>query len=342
MLLKVSLASNLGEGPFHVMFARNQPCGVKNELNMCEFQCQDATKITSASADSRINFSWMLSLCLFLMTIFLGVSPFSPSFGTMSSSLPSGVRRVNRWTRRLVERRRENYYYDALAFSRHNIDVVSDEESMKPEKLRRAPEYAGISPSTMRVSKWNQESTREDDDPHSPSLTRTCDTFTGVDWASYQVREPVENYEERLTLKRGDMLPPGELKNPRIREEQALQVIHSNSDKVHRPTLDDQYTQEWFDYSRSVLPQSVRKQVQTLSSSSRRRISVASSSTIRVPLTGRVNSGNQENLNKPISKKETYNIADVSLLQQFGGNNHAHVILTSEADSLQTDAKTNA
>ena len=43
---------------------------------------------------------------------------------------------------------------------------------MKLEIITKAPENAGIDPSTMRVSKWYQESTREDDDPHSPSLTR--------------------------------------------------------------------------------------------------------------------------------------------------------------------------
>ena len=45
---------------------------------MCEFESQDATKITSASADSRINISWTmmsllvrtLCLCLVLMTFF--------------------------------------------------------------------------------------------------------------------------------------------------------------------------------------------------------------------------------------------------------------------------------
>ena len=83
------------------------------------------------------------------------------------SSLPSGVRRMNRWTRN-AEQRRENFYYEALAFSRHNNDLVF-EENMKPERLTMAPENAGIDPSTMRISRWYQESTREDDDPHSPS-----------------------------------------------------------------------------------------------------------------------------------------------------------------------------
>ena len=50
--LKVSIASIFREEPFHVMFVRNQHSGKQNELNMSEFESQDATKITSGSADS--------------------------------------------------------------------------------------------------------------------------------------------------------------------------------------------------------------------------------------------------------------------------------------------------
>ena len=46
-----------------------------------------------------------------------------------------------------------------------------------------------------------------------------------------------------------------------------------------------------------------------------------------------------ENLNKPITKSERFNVADLSLLREFWGNNNAHVILTAEADSLPTDAR---
>ena len=63
----------------------------------------------------------------------------------MSSSKPIGVGRVNRWTRNSPERL-ENYYYEALAFSQHNIDLVFDEETMKPERLTEAPKIAGIDP----------------------------------------------------------------------------------------------------------------------------------------------------------------------------------------------------
>ena len=46
-----------------------------------------------------------------------------------------------------------------------------------------------------------------------------------------------------------------------------------------------------------------------------------------------------ENLNKPITKGEKFNVADLSLLREFWGNNCAHVIVTAEADSLPTDAR---
>ena len=46
---------------------------------------------------------------------------------------------------------------------------------------------------------------------------------------SYQIREPIENDEERLAMKRGDMPPPvpKRVANPRIREDQALQEFPS-------------------------------------------------------------------------------------------------------------------
>ena len=62
-------------------------------------------------------------------------------------------------------------------------------------------------------------------------------------------------------MKRGDMPPPlpKRVANPRIRDDQALQENYSNSDKMHRAASDDAFTQAWFDYSRSVFPQPLRK-----------------------------------------------------------------------------------
>ena len=110
---------------------------------------------------------------------------------------------------------------------------------LQPEKLTKAPENAGIDLSSMRGSKWYQESTREDDDPRSPPSSRVSDVFTGTNRMSYQVREPIENDEERLAMKRGDMPPsvPKRVDNPRIREDQAQLEFYSNSDKIHHATL---------------------------------------------------------------------------------------------------------
>ena len=75
----------------------------------------------------------------------------------------------------------------------------------------------------MRVSKWYKEPTREDDDPHFPSPSRVSDVFTGTNRTSYQEREPIENDEDRLAMKRGDVPPPvpKRVANPRIRDDQA-------------------------------------------------------------------------------------------------------------------------
>ena len=124
-------------------------------------------------------------MCLVLVTIFLSVSLFSPTFDTMSSPTPIGVGRVNRWTKNSAQRL-ENFYKESLAFSRLNIDLVFDEDNMKPERLTEAPENAGIDPGIMRVSKRYQESTREDDDPHFSSSSRVSDVLTGTNRTSYQ------------------------------------------------------------------------------------------------------------------------------------------------------------
>ena len=57
-------------------------------------------------------------------------------------------------------------------------------------------------------------------------------------------------------MKRGGMPPPllKRVANPRIRDDQALHEFYLNSDKMHRATSDDAFTQAWFDYSQSVFP----------------------------------------------------------------------------------------
>ena len=71
--LKVSLVLPPQEGPFQVMFAGTQHTEEQKELNARGRRCQSTTKITSASADSRIKSSWKMmsllvrTLCLCLV-----------------------------------------------------------------------------------------------------------------------------------------------------------------------------------------------------------------------------------------------------------------------------------
>ena len=95
------------------MFVGTQHTTEQMELNTRKRKSQDTTKITSDA-----------------------------SLGTMSSSAPSGVRRVNRWTQN-AEQRRENSHVEPLAFSRHDINLEFDEENVKPERLTKAPGHAG-------------------------------------------------------------------------------------------------------------------------------------------------------------------------------------------------------
>ena len=166
----------------------------------------------------------------------------------MSTTKPTGVCRINQWTKNSAEHAEgvENYCYESLAFSRHSVDLEFDEEVMKPEKLTKAPHNAGFNPDTMKVSRWYQETTRNGDVSHFSSTSRMSDTFVETDRTSYRGRKSIEEDEERLAMKEGDA--------------QALHAFLSNSDKMHRATSDDAYTQAWFDNSRlSVFPQSVRK-----------------------------------------------------------------------------------
>ena len=174
--------------------------------------------------------------------------------------------------------------------------------------------------SAMRVSKWYQEPTRQDDDLRSsPSFKSRKRSFTGTNRMSYQVREPTENDKERIAMKRGDTPPPvpKRVANPRIREYQALQEFHSKSDKMHRSTPEDEFAQTWFDYDLFVFPQSVRKtgtniehynlptyQCSILFINMR---SFNRKSEVRKP----------QNLNKPNAKGEKFNVADLSLLREF-------------------------
>ena len=87
-------------------------------------ESQDATKITSALAGPRIYSSMkMMTLDMHIndITIFLSVSSsFSSNVVTKTTSRPTGVCRIHRWTKNSAEHAEhiENYYYEFLAFSR--------------------------------------------------------------------------------------------------------------------------------------------------------------------------------------------------------------------------------
>ena len=103
----------------------------------------------------------------------------------------------------------------------------------------------------MEMKQWYQRHNRVSDQKER----------TGTNRASYHAREPIEDDDERLAMRKGDTPPPvpERVAHPRIREDRAVQELRQNSEKMHRATSEDAHTRAWFDYCRSVFPQSVRK-----------------------------------------------------------------------------------
>ena len=95
---------------------------------------------------------------------------------------------------------------------------------------------------------------------------------------------------------------PQQVANPRIREDQALQEIHSKLNKMHRAASDDDFPQEhgliMADHNVSTYQRSIL--FNNMGSFNRK-------SGFRRP----------ENLNKPIVNGEKYKITDLSLLRVF-------------------------
>ena len=121
-------------------------------------------------------------------------------------------------------------------------------------------------------------------------------------------------------MKIGDTPPPlpRRVSKPRFRDVQALNEFFPNSDKMHRATFDDVYTQAWFDDSRlPVFPQSIRKRgkdVELFNVSTYQRSiffdnlgSFNRKSEFRKP----------ENSNKTITKGEKFKITELSVLKEF-------------------------
>ena len=153
--------------------------------------------------------------------------------------------------------------------------------------------------------------------------------------------EPIEGDEERLAMRQGDMLPPvpERVANPRIREDRAVQDFQCNSEKMHRATCEDAYARAWFDYCRSVFPQSVRKAGPNVDlhnvSTYQRSILFNNMGSFSRKSEFR----KAENMFKPFFPNEKFNVTNDPQLSLLWGNNYAHVILTAEADSLPTDEK---
>ena len=180
------------------MFVGTQQTKEQKELNTRERKGQDATNISSVPAESCIQFLWsvmltsmtaltwmvknilnrttiedftdeidearcvrqynyfhllmrLLCLCLSLMNLLHSVAP--PSFwlcdhGDINTTLGREFR---------------DYCYEALAFSRHTIDLEFDDETMRSEKATEAPTNARRDPSTMKMKQWYQKHTRVSD-----------------------------------------------------------------------------------------------------------------------------------------------------------------------------------
>ena len=74
----------------------------------------------------------------------------------MAVSIPHGVVKSDRL---LLDRLREDCYYEALAFSRYSINLELDEDILKPE--RRLPRHQAR---TMKMKQWCQGQDRFSDE----------------------------------------------------------------------------------------------------------------------------------------------------------------------------------
>ena len=136
---------------------------------------------------------------------------------------------------------------------------------------------------------------------------------------SYQVREPIENDEERLAMKRGDMPPPvpKRVANPKNSSRSSITGISFELGKDAPCYPEEEFAQTWFDHGRSVFPQSVRK--------TGTHVELYNLPTYQCSiLCNNMGSFNRksefrkpENLNKPVPKGEKFNVADLSLLREF-------------------------
>ena len=194
---------------------------VKNIPNRTTIEdISQRTSMKQNLSDSTISFICMMRmLCLFLaLMIFLqSLALPSSSLVTMAVLTPHWVLNSDRFSPG-EDRHREDYYcYEALAFSRHTINLEFDDETMASEKATEALRNARIDPSAMKMKQWYQGHDRVNDQK-AP---------TGTDRASGQAREPIEDDDERLAMKQCDVPPPGpeRVANPRVREDRATKRL---------------------------------------------------------------------------------------------------------------------
>ena len=105
------------------------------------------------------------------------------------------------------DRLREDNYYEALAFSRHTVNLELNEETMEAAE---APRNARIDPNSMKIKQWYKGHDRVSD---KKSTGR------------------IEDDDERVAMGQSNMPPPvpERVANPRIREDQAVQYLRQNS-----------------------------------------------------------------------------------------------------------------
>ena len=185
---------------------------------------------------------------------------------------------------------------------------------MKPEMFARTARNSGINPSTMKMKRWYPDQDR----------ASGTTSLTGLDRPSCRAREQIEDDEERLAMRQGDMPPPvlERVVDSRIREDRAVQDLPRNSDKMLRATHENAHSRAWFDYCRGVFPQSVRK---AGSDVDLYNVSTHQCS-ILLNNMGSFNRKSEfrktENMDKPCSPQENFNVThdrQLSLLREFLG-----------------------
>ena len=109
---------------------------------------------------------------------------------------------------------------------------------MKPEKATEAPRSAGLDPSTMQMKQWY----------HGHDRVSEQKAPTGIDRASYHVREHIKDDDAVHATRRGDMpvacllLCLNELPIRKFEKTEPYRRSRQNSEKMHGAAAKDAYT----------------------------------------------------------------------------------------------------